>query len=265
MAWKIFCAHHVAHLQPTITRGTPDTGFPKGNCRTLEIDSRAEFAGATTPALQIDFDRGHTDGENVNAILVLGNNLNGSSIDVFEADNSGFSSATTLLSAYTDVKRMMYADLAGSTGEQFLRFEYNGSVGTIQIGVLSIGKVYDLATTGPQLNTQRGTAVRRTPTSGHPRDSAERFVRSFRVVDEADAKSILEASAKWYIMNAAETAIDGFGLAGGELPLALIDTVGDGGNPKVYWGVGTVAISPWAAGLSEVFVDLEQIKEGVLF
>jgi hypothetical protein len=111
-----------------ITSTTEDASFPHENL----IDDRAgtlfKFT-ASAANLQIDLDRGAGFAAltGIDRLYIPdGHNLS-STIDVFEDDNSGFSSATTLLSAgAVPASGAVDLDITESS-ERYIRVEFNGT------------------------------------------------------------------------------------------------------------------------------------------
>lgn len=267
MGWKIFVAHHVAHIQPTLQRGTAQTGYPIGTIRTLDRDTRARIQATTSPGIRIDFDRGADGLDPVDSVLILSHDLDDSTNTwgLSADDDVAFGSFTTLIAAHeppdddADIFRAFDADVTNT--DRYLRFEYFGTNSvTYEIGVLSIGRTYDLAVTGPQIGTERGQAVLNVQ-SPNPRDGVERIARSFRAVNRADAEAILSAVAQFYLI--AGGIVNGFGGGAGRNAIALVDT---GQTPtKVYWGAASaIQTVPWGANATEVFVTLDQVRAGAL-
>ena len=259
MAWKMFVSHHVAHLQPTVTTSTSVTGYPASNVRTTDPNTRWRTS-PNVGVIVLDWDRGHTDGSAVGAALVLGSNA----ASDWEVRHGVSFPAGGSLGTNTDQVRNSYLELSSTSSLQHLRVLWDAAADPCEIGLVSIGVIYSVADTGPQIRTQRGQAIPSTDTSPlHPFQGTQRVTRSFRKVTRANADSILEACSNYYIENTAGDEIDGFGGGGGQVPIALIDT---GTSPAtIYYGRSRVSVAPWAANYSEVFVDMEQINIGGFF
>jgi hypothetical protein len=259
MAWHIVAAHHVAQLQPTLTAGTASTGFAYGNARTLQINQRASITPHASNGVKLDFNRGGT-GAALNCILILQNSMSGGNWNVISDDNSGFSSATTLIAATSSPSVDIYKrfDASATSTEQYLRFHYNQtSGGPYEFGVISFGVAFQTFSK-VQLQSENINAE---PLGGtHFGDGFRRWTRSF-LVTRANSETILSYASRYYVNNSANTLIDAFGGGGGRNPIAVVD---DSTSPAtVYWGPASVSARPHSVAFNEVFVEMDVLNRGL--
>ena len=255
MSWYLFTANHTAHIQPDLTSGTELAGFPVGNCRTPAVNVRAQISGHVTTGVQIDWDRGGTDGAAVDSVLVMANNMTTSALDIESATSQAnlTSSPTTLLTTSTHSSPDFFRRLSSTSAERWLRFNYqNTSGGTFKYGMIAIGRSIILP--NPQIATESHTA-----------DGDQRVrTQSFRMVSKANALSITEQMGRHYIWAGAgqqKNMIDGIG--GRQTPVALIDDGGAAGSETVYYGRAKVTARPSMANFYEVTVQMNVVREGV--
>lgn len=255
MSWHIFPAHYVAHITPTFQNGWDEAdGYPHENVRTLDVTQPWVSVSGTSGNFRVDFDRVHTNGAALNGILILQNDFTAPGPPgwtVEAADNSGFSTnLTTLVNADTTKTQNIFFPFAANT-QRYLGLEWASSNATgKQIGCLTFGKTYQLASQGPLIATER---------------LGGRIIRTFKGITTANAELVMEDATRRYIPNAGgggSNSIDGIGGWGGRNPIALID---DSTTPAtIYWGHAKVSARPYSAYYSEVIVDMAPIWPGVI-
>lgn len=186
--------------------------------------------------------------------------MSGGDWNVKSDDNSGFSSATTLIATTSSPTTDIYKrfDSSATSTEQYLRFHYNQTSGTHEYGVISFGVAYQIAAKGPQLSSENISAD---PQGGpHFGDGYRRWNRSF-IITRANSEAILNYAASYYVNNTGNTVIDAIGGGGGRNPIALVD---DSTSPAtVYYGPARVSAKAYAAYYSELFVEMDVIRRGL--
>lgn len=254
MSWHIHLAHHIAHLSPTITNSwDAQDGYPIENINTLDASDayRTDGSGASGNMV-IEFDRGHTNGAGITSALILNNNMTGPghAWTIEAADNSGFSTnLTTLVNSDTTKTQDIWFPLSSNT-QRYVRLEWERTSGNgFQIGCFSLGVSYQVAGQGPLIATER---------LGHS------ILRTFRKVTRANAELIMDEYSRRYIPSSVGSsgAIDGIGGWGGQNFTALID---DSTSPDTVWfGRSRLSVRGFAANYSEVVVDMDLDRQGVL-
>jgi len=258
MAWWVYPAHFVAHVQPVLTTGTADSSYPLGLCRTLDIDKRAKLT-PTGAGMEIRFDRGTTSGAALNTILIVNTTMSGGTWSVQSDNDSAFGSPTALVTASANIQRDIFVRFASASSERYFRFTWTQTTGAYYFGLISLGISYQVASAGPQIQTESNAAEMITSPYGRP--GMQRWSRSFRNITRANAETILDYSRRYYIYDSVSAVLDGYGGAGGLNPMAIID---DSTSPDVvYYGRARIEERPWAANFSELFVTQDRWSPGM--
>ncbi len=254
MAWHIFPAHYVSHLEPTVTGDSEFDGAPMGNIRNPDPKITARFD--TTTTLNVEFDRGGTTGAALNGMLLIANNFprepgpGSRTYTVISATDSGFTaSVTTLVNGVDSTTVDEFFPFDATSTQRYIRFSYDrSSSGTgMEVGVLSLGVTYQIASQGPVIATELlGGKIRRT----------------FKGLTRASAETIIQHTTYNYIPDSTNTYRDGTGGRGSGNFIALID---DSTTPDtIYYGRAIVSINPYAAFYTELIVEMDQYREAVL-
>lgn len=259
MAWHVMFAHHIAHLQPTLTAGTEVSGYPYGNVRTLPINQRGRITPHASNGIKLDWNRGGT-GAAVNCILILSHNMSGSTWTLTSDDNSGFSSATTLVAAVAPTSGDIYKrfDSGATSTEQYLRFYYAQTAGAYyEYGLITIGVAFQaVGPKGPFLGSEASQA---TPGSGPQYgEGFDKQQKSF-LFTRANADTLLQYASQLYVPNSTNTIIDAFGGAGGDNPVVIIDDT----TPTIYYGPARISRQSYSAYYTQINVDMDVIKRGI--
>ena len=220
--------HCVAHLAPTLSTGTVETGYSKHAVSTLDLTHMIR----TDATCKWWWDRGASATLlEVNAAVIVAHNLNsrGGTLEIFAgAGSNPTSSIGSITPSATEDQNVMFT-ITGSTA-RYLAATVTHSSSPLFFGCVSIGRYFDL---GNNLHgLQRGMGI--TPT-GNP---ARTVTATFAAVPMADAVSIayyMGSGTAWRMMYSGHTRE---GLSGGRHPIALADTDG-----VVYWGPGQVSIT----------------------
>ena len=250
MSWYVMPASYTAHIQPTLTNGTETTGYPVGNARTFPVNQKAKVTAGGS-GTDIDFDRFGTNGQALNAIVIVGNNISTSTFSVSSDTVSNFASPTTLVAANSDYASDIFRVFAVTTTEQYLRYHHGATSGTYQFGFLSFGNAYTM--TGPLIQGRGSDALP---------GNVERRTFKWRKITTTNAEAIVADAAKNYIWDSTNALLDGIGGGGGANPIAVIDDGGAAGSETVYYGRGRVSQRHWAANYAEVTVDMTLIRVG---
>lgn len=259
MSWWIYPAHFVAHLQPSLDAGTADSYYPVSNIRTTDFNVRAKISTGVS-GIQLTWDRGNTavgtgTRQAIDTILILNNNMAGSTWTLRASDDSTFSTFDALVTGSTNIQRDIFVRFTASTRRYVRWFYSNTTGGPYSFGLISVGPSYQMATAGPQIGNETLVA------ENVGKDGRIRWTRSFRTLTRANAELVEQLAAKYYIYDSGNVLIDGFGGAGGIRPIALID---DGPNPDViHYGPATVTVQPWQPNYSEIFVTMNEWREGL--
>jgi hypothetical protein len=195
------------------------------------------------------------------------------------ADNSGFSTNLTNLldlsaggAEVAAINHDAWYSLTTSTARRYVRW-YAPDVSTTDPhiwSVLTFGNSVQVATAGPQIQTDSRTAapVGRGPQGRPLTGGTERVTFTFRKITRANADTILRYCALAEVWDRDASAVYqlGVGGGGGTIPIALVndaDNDGDAFNSsslnEVYYGLASVSTRAWAANYTELIVRMDRI------
>jgi hypothetical protein len=268
--WRLMLAHHVAHLNPTLTTGTAVAGYPVGSIRTLNPNERGRVAEATN-RVDLDFNRGASAAHNpVDCLFMAGVKYQPTAaLQVLDSTAADFGAgtftelvndATNVLDLYVPTLRCFTA-FATST-LRYLRYSiiYAGSV-TFEFGTVSFGKQYSLGTDLYAGASESADAPALATGSG-----GQIITRSFDTVTDADAAAILAAWRADSILTTDNAAIDGWGQRAGQRygVLAKFASSTDLVSSACYYGNINLTVEPKYEGKSQVNVSVRCVPLGPL-
>lgn len=270
--WRIMLAHHLAHLNPTLTTGTAVAGYPIGSLRTLNPQERGRVTSASTN-LVIDWDRGANGNHNpIDALLLVGQcNIATAAYEVYSDTASDFPTPLKYLDDGSNafdsiVPRMCLFTTTGagaelaSTIERYMRMAILAAGDdTYDFGVISMGKQHLLGTdlyAGASESAESGAAL-----GG---EGSRIITRSFDDVTDANAAAILAAWRKDSIMDTANAYVDGWGQKAGQRfgALAKFSSATAVTSDEVYYGNINLTVEPKYEGKSQVNVQVRTVEVG---